>query len=316
MLKSAGQADETGWHLAQNQRDALVTDLQPHLKDAGLTDARQHRLWELAERAFDNLGAYELYVRWARNSLYSWTPDSLDMPAAVKWLSANDLLVRAQLARRADGHPGPESTGPLEAHIKWLRHRLAYRAQSLRNAPRTNQLLRLMVAGRNSQADERAWAKLIRQHLVANDGRHPDSASSSAPEGSDRRRQGPGGCWVVRSRRCRRDKSHRPTNAISASTVPASPSQACAQMSRTTRTSPTAMSAPSSHDCCHHGLLTGRVTPRTVAAPNRPRRPPPGSAGRCLMDNPRTHRRSLPGAPQPPLAARQGPPPVHRPGRP
>lgn len=161
------------WHLAQNLRDALVTDLRPHLKAAGLTDPRQHRLWELAERAFDNLEAYELYDRWARNSLYSWTPDSLDMPAAVKWLSANDLLVRAQLARRADRRPGPESTGPLEAHIKWLRHRLAYRAQSLRNAPRTNQLLRLMVAGRNGQADERAWAELIRQHLIANDGRAP-----------------------------------------------------------------------------------------------------------------------------------------------
>jgi hypothetical protein len=97
---------------------------------------------------------------------------------ALKWLTANDDLIRSQLARRADPdpgrrRPGPESTGPLEAHIKWLRHRLAYRAQSLRNAPRTNQLLRLMVAGRNGQADERAWAERIRQHLVANDGQAP-----------------------------------------------------------------------------------------------------------------------------------------------
>jgi hypothetical protein len=161
------------WHLAQNLREALTQDLKPHLKDAGLKEPREHRLWDLAERAFDDLPRYELYERWARNSLYSWTPDSLDMPAAVKWLATNDLLVRSQLLRRAEGRPGPESTGPLEAHIKWLRHRLAYRAQSLRNAPRTNQLLRLMVAGRNGQADERAWAERIRQHLIANDGQAP-----------------------------------------------------------------------------------------------------------------------------------------------
>jgi hypothetical protein len=61
----------------------------------------------------------------------------------------------------------------LEADIKWLRHRLAYRAQSLRNRPRTDQLLRLMVAGRNGEADERGWAERIRQHLIANNGRVP-----------------------------------------------------------------------------------------------------------------------------------------------
>jgi hypothetical protein len=38
------------------------------------------------------------------------------------------------------------------------------------NQPRTNQLLRLMVAGRNVEADERVWAERIREHLVANDG--------------------------------------------------------------------------------------------------------------------------------------------------
>ncbi len=57
------------------------------------------------------------------------------------------------------------------------RRRLRYRcfdpADPLRNAPRTNQLLRLMVAGRNGQADERVWAERIRQHLLANDGQAP-----------------------------------------------------------------------------------------------------------------------------------------------
>lgn len=73
-----------------------------------------------------------------------------------------------------DGYYGrPPRRRALEAHINWLRHRLAYRTQSLRNQPRSNQLLRLMVAGRNGQADERAWAERIRQHLIANDGQAP-----------------------------------------------------------------------------------------------------------------------------------------------
>jgi hypothetical protein len=168
------------WHLAKNLRKALVKDIKPHLDEAPdlRGDARNHPLWQLAERAFDDLAAFEHYEQWTRSSLYSWTPNSLEMPAALKWLSKNDDLIRCQLARRADPdpeqrRPGPESTGPLEADIKWLRGRLAYRAQSLRNRPRTNQLLRLMVAGRNGQANERVWAERIRQHLIANEGRAP-----------------------------------------------------------------------------------------------------------------------------------------------
>lgn len=168
------------WHLAKNLREALVEDIKPHLADAPELkgNPRNHPLWQLAERAFDNLRNYELYEQWVRSSLYSWTPDSLDMPAALKWLRANDDLIRCQLARRTDPdpehrRPGPEAIGPLEAHIKWLRQRLAYRAQSLRNAPRTNQLLRLMIAGRNGEADERAWAERIRAYLDEHDGRAP-----------------------------------------------------------------------------------------------------------------------------------------------
>jgi len=37
----------------------------------------------------------------------------------------------------------------------------------------TDQLLRLVVAGYNGQADEDTWAERIRQHLIANEGRAP-----------------------------------------------------------------------------------------------------------------------------------------------
>jgi hypothetical protein len=161
------------WHLANNLREALVEDIKPHLKAAGLKDSREHPLWKLAERAFDNRQAYDLYFGLAYRSLLSWTPDSLDLPAALRWLSHNDLLIRAQLVRRAEGRPGPEATGPLEAEVRLLRRHFAYRAQSLRNRPRTNQLLRLMVAGRNGQADERVWAECIRSWLEEHDGVGP-----------------------------------------------------------------------------------------------------------------------------------------------
>ena len=135
-------------------------------------DPREHPLWRLAERAFDNREAYDLYYGLAYRSLLSWTPNSLDLPAALRWLSRHDLLIRAQLARRAE-RPGPEATGPLEAEVRLLHRHFAYRAQSLRNQPRTNQLLRLMVAGRNGEADERVSAERIRSWLDENGGFGP-----------------------------------------------------------------------------------------------------------------------------------------------
>jgi hypothetical protein len=100
-------------HLANNLREALVEDIKPHLKTAGLKDPGEHPLWRLAERAFDSCPVYELY------------------------------------------------------------YGLAYRAQSLRNRPRANQLLRLMVAGRDGEADERVWAERIRSRLDEHDGIGP-----------------------------------------------------------------------------------------------------------------------------------------------
>ncbi|MCW2638798.1 MAG: hypothetical protein JWP76_1104 [Dactylosporangium sp.] len=161
------------WHLANNLREAVVADIKPYLKDTlGLKDPREHPLYTLAERAFDDQEHFDLYYGLAYRSLLSWDPESGVLPSALKWLSHNEDLIRCQMGRRA-GRPGPESTGPLEAHIRLLRRHFAYRAQSLRNQPRTNQLLRLMVAGRNGEADERVWAERIRQWLIANGGVGP-----------------------------------------------------------------------------------------------------------------------------------------------
>jgi hypothetical protein len=125
-----------------------------------------------AERAFDDRLAWADYYRIAYRSLLQFDPESLDLPAGVRWLSNNDLLVRTQIARRPH-RPGPESTAPLEAHIAFIRERLAGRAQALQNRPRTNQMLRLMVAARNGHADERVWADRIRLFLADHGGEAP-----------------------------------------------------------------------------------------------------------------------------------------------
>ncbi|MCU1668887.1 MAG: hypothetical protein JWP40_1814 [Blastococcus sp.] len=53
--------------------------------------------------------------------------------------------------------------------------------------------------------------------------------------------------------------------AIKPSTVPASPSQSCAQMFRTTKITKSTPRVASSHDCCHQGVLADCGTNRTVS---------------------------------------------------
>jgi len=53
---------------------------------------------------------------------------------------------------------------------------LVRRAQVLRNQPRTNLLLRLLIAGRRGHAHERIWAEKVQRPLVALDGIPTSSA--------------------------------------------------------------------------------------------------------------------------------------------
>ena len=67
--------------------------------------------------------------------------------------------------RRASGHS--KRTSPSCANAS------AGRAQPLRYQPGSNQLLRLMVAGPNSLANERVWTDRIRTWLDCRDGLAP-----------------------------------------------------------------------------------------------------------------------------------------------
>jgi hypothetical protein len=155
------------WHLLNALRGALATDLKRY----GAVPEK-HPLYERAERAFDNHRSWTDYYQLAYRSLLAFDPEALDLPAAIRWLSRNELRVITQMARQPD-RPGPQSIGALEADIRFIRERVAGRAQGLRNRPRTNQMLRLMVAGRTGIADERRWAESIRRHLASNAGHAP-----------------------------------------------------------------------------------------------------------------------------------------------
>jgi hypothetical protein len=146
-------------------RDALAEDLP-------LAHARQHPLYVKAEDALEDIRSWKNYVKVTTASLRRCDLAKQKVPAALKWLTENDLLIRAQIARRLD-RIGPESVGPLEADVKFFRERPRGRAQSLRNQLRTNQLLWLMVAARQGTADEREWAERIRRWLLEHDGQAP-----------------------------------------------------------------------------------------------------------------------------------------------
>lgn len=91
----------------------------------------------------------------------------------------------AQTERRPR-RPGPESTGPLEAEIDNVRDKLRRRAQTLCNHPRTNLLLRLLVAGRRGTDSEREWAEKVRQYLVQLNGIPQQHRLAEATAASDR----------------------------------------------------------------------------------------------------------------------------------
>ncbi len=171
------------WHLAKNLRKALVEDIvaldTSGSKQAEKTkQALKHPLVLDVEGALVSASAYEKFrdrvyeelafaqLRLKRKELLEGK-DELD--GSRKWLRDNELFVICQAERRRL-RPGPESTGPLEAELHHMRGVLARRAQVLRNQPRTNLLLRLLVAGRHGHANERTWAEKVRRHLVALDG--------------------------------------------------------------------------------------------------------------------------------------------------
>jgi hypothetical protein len=153
------------WHLARNITESLPRDVQ-----------------------YDGADPIHHLIAGAQYSPSGWQAlhDEIDSRpcaggylAAVKAASANDPLVRYQIATRA--LPGPRSTGPLEQFLHHLDATVGDRAARLTNKIRADALLKLLAAQRNGWANEAAWAERIREHLFAHRGRAPDQRQHTDP---------------------------------------------------------------------------------------------------------------------------------------
>ncbi|MBD0328562.1 MAG: transposase [Thermoleophilia bacterium] len=87
---------------------------------------------------------------------------------ATGWLSRQERIIDWQVQNQRFY---PASVGALEAYLARLRSHFDDRRGRLLNRERTNRLLLLMLMEENGEADERAYAKAIRQELLQNGGR-------------------------------------------------------------------------------------------------------------------------------------------------
>lgn len=153
------------WHLARNITESLPRDVQHDSDDP---------IHHLIARAQYSPSAWQVL-----HDEIDSRADAGGYLAAVKVVSANDTLVRSQIATRA--LQGPHSTGPLEQFLHHLDATIGDRAARLTNKTRTDALLKLLAAQRNGWANETAWAERIREHLLARRGRAPDQRQHTDP---------------------------------------------------------------------------------------------------------------------------------------
>ena len=91
------------------------------------------------------------------------------------WLERWSPIIASQLARRprgaADTSDQPRSTGGLETFIKPIEAALYRRRYGMKNRERLDRLLLLLQLEANGHADERGYAKEIRDWLALTGGR-------------------------------------------------------------------------------------------------------------------------------------------------
>jgi len=91
------------------------------------------------------------------------------------WLERWSPIIASQLSRRPRGKPDasdqPRSTGGLETFVKPIEAALYRRRYGMKNRERLNRLLLLLQLEANGHADERAYAKDIREWLEVTGGR-------------------------------------------------------------------------------------------------------------------------------------------------
>lgn len=134
----------------------------------------------------------------------------VDAPTLVRWVAANDALVRRQLALRRRSPGFPRSNGAAERVADWLGTRFGrQRRSSLRNAKRLSLVLGLIRAELAGQADPARLATIVKRELAALPARFAvDWTALSDP------RSGP--CSIAKLLLGARDRGRRDTAAYMA----------------------------------------------------------------------------------------------------
>jgi hypothetical protein len=99
----------------------------------------------------------------------------------MRWLQNNEPWVRVHVDTRFG--PGPHSVSPVEEILGEVQRRIGDRAGTFANQARMNRLLKLIALDLNGDADELAWAEIIRRHLITNGGRPGDQRQADDPKG-------------------------------------------------------------------------------------------------------------------------------------
>ena len=94
---------------------------------------------------------------------------------ANAWVERWDPIVSWQLQRRPlvsrRGADYPLTTGGLEAKLEFVKAAIGWRRYGFKNRARLDRLLMLIELQQNGQADQTAYARIIRDWLLANGGR-------------------------------------------------------------------------------------------------------------------------------------------------
>jgi len=156
------------WHLGKNARDTLPAhiakdpdhELMRALRVAFWSPDDWHRFEELTNDHAGRTGG---------------------LKGLQKWVTTNSSAISAHVATRPA--LGPHSVGAVEERLREVGRRIGDRAGAFGNQTRTNRLLRLMTLEMNGQADELAWADIIRRHLLATGGYAPEQRQNDDPHG-------------------------------------------------------------------------------------------------------------------------------------
>jgi hypothetical protein len=156
------------------ERSWAPTDGMPQGTNDWFVSRRRLITRNLHEGLFTSWDAFEAWQadleRYLRADL-SKAPDRTvkGLQAVVKYFDENEHRIRKALS---EVHH-PMTTGRVEDILDDIESKLGDRRRSFRNLARLNDLLTLMHLHLNENADEREWARILRQNHIDHAGKPP-----------------------------------------------------------------------------------------------------------------------------------------------